>query len=176
MKKGLLIISFILLTVVAVACNNDNNNSASNEAGTQNIKEKVHAYSVGSFEDVSASITSEELIVTDAGKKTSFDLPEDEFFVSIAPFIENTHECAIHSLTGCQGELVEKTFDVLIQDEEGTVVIDDTITSLENGFIDLWLPRDRTYQVKIEYDGKTAESEIGTFKDSNTCITTMQLT
>lgn len=176
MKKGMLIASFVLLILVTAACNNQSNNSASNEAGTQNIKEKVHAYSVGSFEEVSASITSEELIVTDHGKKTSFDLPEDEFFVSIAPFIENTHECAIHSLTGCQGELVEKTFDVLIQDEEGTIVMDDTMTSFENGFIDLWLPRDRTYQVKIAYEGKTAESEIGTFKDSNTCITTMQLT
>ncbi|WP_160036382.1 CueP family metal-binding protein [Paenibacillus sp. An7] len=176
MKKGLLIVSFILLILVTVACNNQSYNSELNEAGTQDIKEKVHAYSVGSFEDVSASITPEELIVTDHGKKTSFDLPEDEFFVSIAPFIENTHECAIHSLTGCQGELVNKNFDVLIQDEEGTIVMDDTITSFENGFIDLWLPRDRTYQVKIEYEGKTAESEIGTFKDSNTCITTMRLT
>ncbi|UNK21094.1 CueP family metal-binding protein [Paenibacillus sp. N3/727] len=174
MKKVLLIVSGLLLSLVAVACNS--NNSSSNEAGTQDIKEKVHAYSVGTFENVTASITSHELIVTDNGKKTSFDLPEDEFFVSIAPFIENTHECAIHNLTGCQGELAEKNFDVLIQDEEGTVVMDETITSLENGFIDLWLPRDRTYQVKIEYDGKSVESEIDTFKDDNTCITTMQLT
>ncbi|MGM1049278.1 MAG: CueP family metal-binding protein [Bacillota bacterium] len=174
MKKGLLIVSGLLLSLVVVACNN--NNSSSNEAGTQDIKEKVHKYSVGTFENVTASITSHELIVTDNGKKTSFDLPEDEFFVSIAPFIENTHECAIHNLTGCQGELAEKNFDVLIQDEEGTVVMDETITSLENGFIDLWLPRDRTYLVKIEYDGKSVESEIDTFKDDNTCITTMQLT
>lgn len=174
MKKSFLIVSLFLLSLVTAACNN--NDSASNEAETQDIKEKVHAYSVGSFDNVSASITSEELIVTDQGKKTSFELPEDEFFVSIAPFIENTHECAIHSLTGCQGELTDKTFDVLIRDEEGSVVMDETITSLDNGFIDLWLPRDQTYQVKIEYDGKTAESEIGTFKDNNTCITTMQLT
>lgn len=174
MKKGLLIALGLLLSLVSVACNNDN--SAPNEAGTKDIKEKVHAYSVGTFEDVNASITSHELIVTDNGRKTSFDLPEDEFFVSIAPFVENTHECAIHSLTGCQGELVDKDFDVRIQDEEGTVVMDETITSLKNGFIDLWLPRDRTYQVKIEYEGKTVESEISTFKDDNTCITTMQLT
>lgn len=174
MKKALLLVMGFLLSQVLVACNSDS--SAPNEAGTQDIKEKVHAYSVGSFEDVNASITSHELIVTDNGEKTSFDLPENEFFVSIAPFVENTHECAIHSLTGCQGELVDKKFDVHIQDEEGTVVVDETIASLENGFIDLWLPRDRTYQVKIEYDGKTVESKISTFKDDNTCITTMKLT
>lgn len=174
MRKGLLIALALFLSLVSAACNNGNQES--NEAGSQNIKEKVHAYSVGTFEDTSASITSHELIVTQNGNKTSYDLPEDEFFVSIAPFMETTHECAIHSLTGCQGELVAKNFDVLIKDEQGNPVIDETMTSLENGFIDLWLPRDQRYQVTIEYDGKTAESEISTFKDSPTCITTMQLT
>ena len=173
MKKGLLLVLGLLLSLVLVACSNDN--GALNEEGKQDIKEKVHEYSVGTFGDVTASITSHDLIVTDKGKKTSFSLPEDEFFVSIAPFIGFTHECDIHSLTSCQGELVERDFDVNIQDEEGNVVMDETIASLENGFIDLWLPRDRTYQVKIEYDGKTVESEISTFKGDNTCITTMQL-
>ena len=164
--------SGLLLSLVLVACNN----GESNEEGAQDIKEKVHEYSVGSFEEVTASITSHELVVTDNGKKTSFDLPEDNFFVSIAPFVETTHECAIHSLTGCQGELVEKDFGVYIVDEKGNTVMDETIESLENGFIDLWLPRDQTYQVKIEYDGKTVESEISTFKGDDTCVTTMQLT
>jgi len=172
MKKGLLVVSGLLLSLVLVACNN----GEANEEGAQDIKEKVHEYSVGSFEDVTASITSHELIVTDNGKKTSFDLPEDKFFVSIAPFVETTHECAIHSLTGCQGELVEKDFGVYIVDEEGNTVMDETVASMENGFIDLWLPRDQTYQVKIEYDGKTVESEISTFKGDDTCVTTMQLT
>ena len=114
--------------------------------------------------------------MNDNGKETTFDLPSDEFFVSIAPFVENTHPCAIHSLTGCQGELVEKDFNVHIQDEDGEVVVDETITSLENGFIDLWLPRDKNFQVKITHDDKTVESKISTFEGDNTCITTMQLT
>ncbi|MBR7797393.1 hypothetical protein GT022_15235 [Agaribacter marinus] len=172
MKKGILaVIGFVLIFIV-VACDN----SASNEKEGKDVKEMVHNYSVGSTDDVSASITSEELIVTDSGnKETTYNLPEDEFFVSIAPFINTTHPCTNHSLTGCQGELVEKEFDVYIQDEEGNVVVDETMTSLKNGFIDLWLPRDKTFQVKMEYDGKTTESEISTFEGDNTCITTMQL-
>lgn len=166
------VVSGLLLILLLVACSN---NSAPNETGAQDIKELVHDYSVGSFENVTASITSHELIVTDNGKETSMDLPGEEFFVSIAPFVEVTHPCAIHSLTGCQGELVEEEFYVHIQDEEGNVVVDETITSFANGFIDLWLPRDKTYQVKIEHDGKTAESQISTFEGDNTCITTMQL-
>ncbi|MHA6258648.1 CueP family metal-binding protein [Sporosarcina sp. CAU 1771] len=171
MKKSLLAIVGVLLSLVLVGCNNE-----VNVEGIEDIKGTVHEYSVGSFEDITASITSHELVVTDNGEETSFDISSEDFFVSIAPFVTTTHPCAIHSLTGCQGELVEKDFDVNIQDEEGNVVINETITSLENGFIDLWLPRDHTYQVKIEHDGKTVESEISTFKDDNTCITTMQLT
>nr|WP_304219592.1 CueP family metal-binding protein [Fredinandcohnia onubensis] len=175
MKKGLLGLTGLLLILLLAACNNSSSNEKEvNEV--KDIKEMIHDYSVGSFEDVSASITSHELIFTDSNKEeTSYELPEEEFFVSIAPFIETTHECAIHSLTGCQGELVEKEFDVYIQDEAGDVVVDETMTSFANGFIDLWLPRDKTYTVKIGYDGKTVESELSTFEGDNTCVTTMQL-
>jgi len=171
MKKGLLAVSGLLLILILVACNE----STSKKIESQDIKDMVHKYSVGNFDDLTASINSHELIVNDNGKETSLALPEDEFFVSIAPFVKTTHPCAIHSLTGCQGELVEKDFKVYIQDENGNVVVDDTMTSLANGFIDLWLPRDKKLQVKIEYDGKIAESEISTFEGDNTCLTTMQL-
>ncbi len=80
-----------------------------------------------------------------------------------------------HNLTGCQGELVEQEFDVFIEDEDGNVIVDEKITSLENGFIDLWLPRKKTYAVTIAYDGKTVESDLSTFEKDGTCITTMQL-
>ena len=79
-------------------------------------------------------------------------------------------------MTGCQGELVDTVFDVFIEDSEGTVVLNEKVKSQSNGFIDLWLPRDKTYLIKINYDGKVSESEISTFEDDGTCITTMQLT
>lgn len=170
MKKSLFAMIGLMLVFIIAACEG----SAANEK--EDIKEMVHEYSIGNFDDVSASITSHELIVTDSNdNKTSYDLPKGEFFVSIAPFVEQTHECAIHSLTGCQGELAEKEFGVYIEDEAGNAVVDETMASLENGFIDLWLPRDQTFQVKIEHDGKQAESELSTFEGDNTCITTMQL-
>ncbi|AZU60523.1 hypothetical protein CHR53_04170 [Neobacillus mesonae] len=78
-------------------------------------------------------------------------------------------------MTGCQGELANKEFKLYIEDKEGNVIRDEKVKAPSNGFIDLWLPRDKSYQVKIEYDGKKAESDISTFKDDPTCITTMQL-
>lgn len=71
--------------------------------------------------------------------------------------------------------MVKKEFDVYIEDEEGNVILDEKMKSQPNGFIDLWLPRDKAYLVKIVYNKQTVESEITTFEGDNTCITTMQL-
>lgn len=71
--------------------------------------------------------------------------------------------------------MVDEEFNVYIEDMEGNLILDQTLKSLANGFIDLWLPRDKTYHVTIAHDGKTVESELSTFESDNTCITTMQL-
>src|SRR5699024_1962954 len=86
-----------------------------------------------------------------------------------------THPCEIHSLTGCQGELVDADFDMIIKNQAGEIVVDETINSGKNGFVDLWLPRDETYNVEVQYDEQTVESETSTFEGDRTCITTMQL-
>src|SRR5699024_12829207 len=104
-----------------------------------------------------------------------YELPEEEFFVSIAPFINETHECAVHSLTGCQGELGEEDFAVLITDSSGEVVVDETMTTEKNGLIDLWLPRDETSVVEMTQGSRTTEAKISTLDGDKTCITTMQL-
>ncbi len=71
--------------------------------------------------------------------------------------------------------MVNEEFDIYIEDEDGNVIMDETSKSHSNGFIDLWLPRDKKLHVTIGHDGKTVQSKISTFKDDNTCITTMQL-
>lgn len=170
-----MIIGLLILALFLGACGGTNTNTA-DSLKDKDIKTLVNDYSVGKINDQTASITSTQLIVTENDdSETTYDLPADEFFVSIAPFISETHPCTIHSLTGCQGELVDKDLDFYIEDENGEVVIDETFNSGANGFIDLWLPRDQTFQVKITYDGKETDAEISTFEDDGTCITTMQL-
>lgn len=156
-----------------LALNNGNDVAKENE--TQDIKELVNHYSTDNIENESASITSHELIVTESDEsKVAYDLPEDDFFVSIAPYVKDTHPCATHSLTGCQGEMMNEAFDVYMEDAEGNVILDETVKSQANGFIDLWLPRDKVFSVKITHDGKTVESAFSSFEGDNTCITTMQ--
>ena len=78
-------------------------------------------------------------------------------------------------MTGCRGEMANEEFNVYIEDSEGNVIVDKTMKSQSNGFIDLWVPRDKEYHVTIAQDGKTVESDFSTFESDNTCITTMQL-
>lgn len=168
--KGILVafLSIILL----VACSNKDEMKQ-----VDDVKALVDEYSVGNFtDDHTASISSTELIITgDDESEEVFELPEDEFFVSVAPFVNETHPCDIHSLTGCQGELVDADFDIYIENEAGEIIVDETMNSGKNGFVDLWLPRDHTFSVKINYDGKTVESDLSTYEQDGTCITTMQL-
>lgn len=170
--KTFAILLFGLLVIAG--CSNDN------EAGNTDkvdIKQMVEDYTLGTLPAASASITSSELIVTDENQvETIYDLPDEEFFVSIAPFKTETHPCDIHSLTGCQGELVDVDVAVLVEDLEGNVILDETRQTEANGFIDIWLPRDETFKVTMTQDGLETTAEISTFDGDNTCITTMQLT
>jgi hypothetical protein len=84
----------LLVSLVLTACGGDSSNqgNASEEVNTQDIKELVQDYSIGNIKDHSASITSKELIVTDSDEsEQTYDLPKDEFFVSIAPYENETH-------------------------------------------------------------------------------------
>ena len=78
-------------------------------------------------------------------------------------------------MSSCQGELPETEFNVRAVDQAGNVLIDKPVTTLKNGFMELWLPRDRTINLTVEAQNRSASAVITTFDGSDTCITTMQL-
>ncbi|WP_079709631.1 CueP family metal-binding protein [Paraliobacillus ryukyuensis] len=170
-------LSILIISMVIVGCEQADSSKENSLNGTkdQDIKDLVSEYSTGTVSADSASITPEQLIIKNNKKEFVYDVSNEDFFVSIAPYINQTHPCTNHSLTGCQGELVNETFQVYIKDNDGNVLVNKQMKSQKNGFFDLWLPRDKTYQVKIEQNGKVAKSEISTYNTDGTCITTMQL-
>lgn len=96
MKKVLIWLMVSVLLLLLSACGENTPDIAEEDyiktGQTDNIKELVHEYSLGLRGNEIASITSHQLIVTDSDlNKLTYELPEDEFFVSIAPYIENTH-------------------------------------------------------------------------------------
>lgn len=176
--KTFTVIITIFFTLFLTSCSNDltQDEPKTEEITVSHLKEMVHTYSVEEIVNETATITSTHLILNKQnGEEEIYALPEDEFFVSIAPFINETHPCKNHSLTGCQGEMVEKEFNVYIENEAGEVVVDENMSSLANGFIDLWLPRNKNYQITIEYNGLKGVGEFSTYEGDGTCITTIQL-
>ena len=78
-------------------------------------------------------------------------------------------------MSSCQGELTQTIFNVKATDLTGDVIMNSPIYSLENGFIELWLPRDRTIKLTIEGLNRSTTGVISTAIGSDTCITTFQL-
>ena len=78
-------------------------------------------------------------------------------------------------MSSCQGELPETTLKVKAVDQSGSILIDRPVSTLKNGFMELWLPRDRSINLTLEAQNRSASAVITTFDGSDTCITTMQL-
>lgn len=83
-----------LLVVVLAGCSGKSTDQggAAKESGSQNVKKMVQDFSAGNVKNKNASITSQQLLVTASnGSETAYNLPKKEFFVSIAPYITQTH-------------------------------------------------------------------------------------
>lgn len=106
-----------------------------------------------------ASVGVDQLLITAGVGPLALDLPDDQFYLSCAPYLTTTHDCFYHSLTTCTGE----------------VLVDGDYATFDNGFIGFWLPRDITATLRITYDGKTVEQPISTGEDAPTCLTTLPL-
>lgn len=126
--------------------------------------------------DLIASVYPDELVLTDNRQEVVLDLPQNLSYLSIAPYVEQTHDCFYHSLTTCQGELSNATVDVEITDSTtGDVVVDEQITTFDNGFVGFWVPSDINGTIEISHDGRTGTSDFTTTDDGATCITDLQL-
>lgn len=122
-----------------------------------------------------ASITATKLTLSDDKDQVALDMPE-EFYISIAPYIEKTHPCANHSLISCRGELKNETFYVEVRDSDtGEAIIDETFGAASNGFMGVWLPRYRDFDIAIAYGDLSASTRISTGNLSDTCLTTLRL-
>ena len=78
-------------------------------------------------------------------------------------------------MSSCQGELAEAAFYVTAVDQNGIVLVDGTVETLRNGFFELWLPRKRIIDLKIQGLNRIAQGKITTYDASKTCVTTFRL-
>ena len=144
-------------------------------AGTQEVVERLDSTHEDRDSGLMGSVGYDEVVLTDGDAETTLPMPEDEFYLAVAPWTTTTHECFQHSLSGCQGELVGADLDVRITDDSGAVLVDEAVTTYENGFAGFWLPKDIAGTIEISSDAGSATSEFTTAEGSPTCLTTMRL-
>lgn len=127
---------------------------------------------------LTTAVSAEAVTLTDQHEHTAeVPLPDDEIYVSVAPYRSQTHDCYVHSPTGCRGELRNADVRVTVTDTaSGEAIMDDDLKTFDNGFVGFWLPRGIETSISITHDGRTATSELSTVgDDAQTCLTTMRL-
>lgn len=126
--------------------------------------------------DLMASVRSEELILSNQAGEVTLAMPEDRSYVSVAPFVSQTHDCYYHSLTTCVGELDNEPVEVSVFDEEtGTTLVDGPATTFDNGFAGFWVPRGSAGTITVNYQGLEGTTEFATGTEDATCITDLRL-
>lgn len=126
--------------------------------------------------DLMASVRPSELVLSSGDQELSLEIPEDRFYLSVAPYVDQTHECFNHSLTTCKGQLASRDLRVQVVDDTDKVLVDETRTTFENGFLGLWLPRQIDARLRVTYADQVGEVDFSTDDDAPTCLTTLQLT
>jgi hypothetical protein len=125
---------------------------------------------------ITSFVTTKEVVFEfPNGKKVIKTLPDSLVYIAIAPYINTTHTCETHYPSSCQGELTEMTFFLTTKDKGGNLLYEGEITTLKNGFFELWLPRGTDVQLSIKYGKLLGSETIPTFDGSRTCITTIKL-
>ncbi len=122
-----------------------------------------------------ASVLYDEVKLDDGTNQATLPLDGDEFYISVAPYENQTHDCYFHSLGTCQGELTETDVHITVVSEDGETLMDEDTTTYGNGFVGFWVPKDIKGTVSVTKDGKTGEVEFSSDKEGATCITTLQL-
>lgn len=126
--------------------------------------------------DLMAPVEPDRLVLTDPSGEATLPLPEESTYVSIAPYATQTHDCFYHSLTTCLGEMGNEAVDVrIVDDATGEVLVEESATTFDNGFIGYWLPKDVDGTIEMSAGGRTGSTTFSTQPDGATCITDLKL-
>lgn len=128
--------------------------------------------------DLIASVMPTQLVLQ-PGQPDEQILPfqTEEFYLSIAPYVNQTHPCTFHSLTTCVGELSKTEIDLEVTDlKTGAKIISEQTVTQDNGFVGVWLPREGSFEIVINGAAGKAKQIVSTGNEDPTCLTTMQLT
>jgi len=127
--------------------------------------------------DLMASVRPDALILTDGQERDwRLPMPEDEVYVAVAPYRDQTHECYFHSLTTCKGELSDTEVRIVLTNADGDVLINEVRRTFDNGFVGIWVPRGIEGTLTVKHEGSEGTVDVSTRgQDDPTCITSLHL-
>jgi len=180
MRRVLGVACLLGLAVLTCTCENDADSTASlvRQAGRADAREAVALANAWRTEhpDIRSTLTALSVdFVFRNGETVSVPLPAETMVLSVAPYRSATHPCEIHSFSGCSGEMVRADVRVLARTADGTLLIDQTVTTMDNGFVDLWLPRNIRIHLTLESGGEQTAGWVSTYISSATCLTGFRL-
>lgn len=133
-------------------------------------------YSTDKASQLNAQIFPRKIVFKDNKKSVEWPLNDDLFYLSFAPYLDQTHPCTFHVPTGCQGELPKRKFDVKITNNDtGEIIYDSEVETATNGFAGVWIPRNIDGTLEVSYYGQKAIEIFQTTDESPTCLTTLKL-
>lgn len=141
----------------------------------QQIVETLDAATADRDEGPIGSVRPSEVVLGDGDQEVVLPLPADAFYLALAPYRDQTHDCFNHNLATCSGELAGEVLTVTVVDDAGATLVDREVTTHANGFAGIWLPRDITATLTVSHAGEAVSTPIATGADDPTCLTTLKL-
>ena len=179
MKTSIIMFVLILITFGCSGTTEPDYNNLSSDLVNLDAKQAIAK--ANEWRDSSPKITShitqtEVIFDFPDGQTVTKKVPDSIFYLAVAPYINETHECELHYPSSCEGELKVKSMNITAKDNDnGSIYFDGNITTLKHGFFEIWVPRNRNLTLTIKYNDLTGEEILSTNSDSRTCITTMKL-
>jgi hypothetical protein len=125
------------------------------------------------LEGMHSSLISTQAMLSGWKENNQTVASESWFFISVGPYQNETHRCYYHTL-GCEAELKNEQLSYIIQDVDGSFILQGEGNTGINGFLDLYLPLNKIYRISINVKGLEGEATITTFPESLSCITTLK--
>lgn len=123
-----------------------------------------------------ASVTTTKLVLSDQTGTFRFDIPKALFYLSIAPYVEQTHPCGNHSLVSCTGELQGVAFHFVLTDRAtGEILYEGERISSAKGFVGFWVPSGVDVEIQVHSAFGSASANVSTDVSDGTCLTTVML-
>lgn len=121
--------------------------------------------------DLSAVVQPHGVVLTQAGLDIRLQLPDEWFYVAVAPYTEEPVDCFNRSLTAGVGELRNLPLNAhVVETGSGRVLAGRERRTTDSGFVGFWLPRETSGTITLSHGELGGSVDFSTHDDGPTCL------